>query len=178
MKTDSRHQDLHPWAGNFQGSIMHDEILNELEGYLSGEPVSRSFTQHLEACAPCSGEVEEMEMISQSLHLFRIDEADAEAEAITPPLGFYAKVARSIEGEQKSPLWGIFAPDLQFFRKVAFAALMLLAVLGSYLVSRESDYANSAATEQATLTEHDSTVPHESPADRQHIAVTLAAFEH
>jgi hypothetical protein len=55
---------------------------------------------------------------------------------------------------------------------------MLLAVLGSYLVSRESDLADPQAAVQATLTEHNSTLPHESPADRQHILVTLAAFEH
>ena len=153
---------------------MHDEILNELEEYLSGEPVSRSFTQHLEVCPPCGREMEAMAQISVSLQSLRLNET----EAVTPPLGFYAKVARSIEAEQKSPLWGIFAPDLQFFRKVAFASLMLLAVLGSYLVSRESDYVSSVVTEQATLTEHDSTVPHESPADRQHILLTLAAYEH
>lgn len=153
---------------------MHDEILNELEGYLSGEPVSRSFTQHLEVCPPCAAEVAEMEQLSLSFHTLRIEEA----EALTPSLGFYAKVARTIEAEQKSPVWGLFAPDLQFFRKVAFASLMLLAVLGSYLVSRESDLASSLNAEQATLTEHNSTVPHESPADRQHILVTLAAFEH
>ena len=152
---------------------MHDEILNELEGYLGGEPVSRSFTRHLEVCTPCTQEVEEMAQLSLSLHSLRLDEA----EAFTPPLGFYAKVARTIEAEQKSPLWGLFMPDLQFFRKVAFASLMLLAVLGSYLVSRESDFA-AQNTEQATLTEHNSTVPHESPSDQQHILVTLAAYEH
>jgi hypothetical protein len=154
---------------------MHDEILNELEEYLSSEPVSRSFTQHLEVCPPCAREVDEMEEISVSLRSFRT----GETEAITPPLGFYSKVSRAIEAEQKTPLWGIFAPDLQFFRKVAFASLMLLAVLGSYLVSRESDYASSLASEQATLTEHNGAVIHEGPAgDRQHILVTLAAYEH
>jgi hypothetical protein len=156
---------------------MHDEILNELEQYLSGEPVSRSFTQHLKVCPPCARETNEMEQVSESLHSFRLEET----EAIQAPLGFYAKVARTIETEQKSPLWGLFAPDLQFFRKVAFASLMLLAVLGSYLVSRESDYASSAALEQATLTEHNVSAgsgPHDSPADRDHILVTLAAYEH
>ena len=153
---------------------MHDEILNELEGYLSGDPVSGSFTRHLQVCPPCAREVSEMEQISLSLHSLRIEET----EAVTPSLGFYAKVSRTIEAEQRSPLWGVFAPDLQFFRKVAFASLMLLAVLGSYLVSRESDLADPQAAVQATLTEHNSSVPHESPADRQHILVTLAAFEH
>jgi hypothetical protein len=153
---------------------MHDEILNELEEYLSGEPVSRSFTQHLEVCPPCASEMEGMEQVSVSLRSFRV----GESEAFQPPLGFYAKVARTIEAEQKSPVWGLFAPDLQFFRKVAFASLMLLAVLGSYLVSRESDYANSVALEQATLTEHNVSVPHEGSADRQHMLITLAAYEH
>ena len=152
---------------------MHDEILNELEEYLSREPVSRAFTQHLEVCPPCAGELDEMEQFSGSLQSFRLNEA----ESVQPPLGFYAKVARTIEAEQKSPVWGIFAPDLQFFRKIAFASLMLLAVLGSYLVSRGSDYSNPMDADQATLTEHNVSVPHEGPADRQHILVTLAAFE-
>ena len=46
---------------------MHDEILNELEEYLSSEPVSRSFTQHLEVCPPCAREVEEMEIIALAI---------------------------------------------------------------------------------------------------------------
>jgi anti-sigma factor RsiW len=167
---------------------MHDEIRSELEGYLSGEDASRAFTRHLESCPPCAREVEEMEQISLSLRSFRLfgaeagADAETDAEPFAPPAGFYARVARKIEAEQRSPVWGLFAPDLEFFRKIVFASLMLLAVLGSYLVSRESDYTTSmsgqSAAEQATLTEHDSTVPHESPADRQHIMVTLAAYEH
>jgi hypothetical protein len=153
---------------------MHDEILNELEGYLSGDPVSRPFTRHLEVCPHCARELDEMEQFSVSLRSLRIEPEEASA----PSLGFYSKVVRTIEAEQKTPLWGLFAPDLQFFRKVAFASLMLLAVLGSYLVSRESEFTPSVEQAQATLTEHNSTIPHESPADRQHMLVTLASFEH
>lgn len=152
---------------------MHDEISRELEGYLSGAS-DRSFNEHLEQCPPCAREVEEMELLAKDLHVFR-----AETEAFIPSPGFYAKVARKIEAEQKTPLWGLFAPDLQFFRKVAFASLMLLAVLGSYLVSRQYDYtAGVDQGVQASLTEHDSQTPHDSPADRQHIMVTLATYEH
>jgi len=153
---------------------MHDEIRSELEGYLSGEPVSRSFTRHLQGCPPCAREVNEMEDISLSLHALKIEGSGA----FTPPAGFYARLAENIETQQRSPLWGLFAPDLQFFRQVAFASLMLLAVLGSYLVSRGSDYALSMDTQQATLTEHNSQIPHESLADRQHILVTLASYDH
>lgn len=153
---------------------MHDEIRNELEGYLSGESVSRSFTRHLEDCPPCAREVNEMEDISLSLHALKM----GETEAITAPSGFYTRVAETIDTQQKSPLWGLFAPDLQFFRQVAFASLMLLAVLGSYLVSKGSDYAASLDSQQATLTEHNSQIPHESMADQQHILVTLAAYDH
>lgn len=149
---------------------MHDEVLNELEKYLSDEAVSGAFSRHLASCQECAGEVNEMNDVSLSLQFLRMEDA----EAVQPPLGFYAKVARTIEAEQRSPVWGLFAPDLNFFRKIAFASLMLLAVLGSYLVSRESD---ALAAEQATLTEHNSTVPHETVADRQHIMVTLASYE-
>lgn len=152
---------------------MHDEIRSELEEYLSEGTVSRSFTQHLENCPPCAREVEEMAQVSEVLQVFR-----ESTEPVAPPLGFYSKVASRIESEEKLPLWGLFVPDLQFFRKIAFASLMLLAVLGSYLVSREADLGASASAEQATLTEHNGTVPHDSPADRQHIMVTLANYEH
>jgi hypothetical protein len=153
---------------------MHDEILNELERYLSGERVSRSFTQHLKVCPPCARETNEMEQVSEVLHSIRLEET----EAVRPPIGFYSRVVRTIEAEEKSPVWGLFAPDLQFFRKVAFASLMLLAVLGSYLVSRESDYASSMATQQATLTEHNVlSSSHDGASDRDHMLVTLASYE-
>lgn len=149
---------------------MHDEIRKELEGYLSGQ-TSRSFVRHLEECPPCAREVEEMKEISESLHALH-----SEVPAFTPDPGFYARVARHIEAEEKNPLWGIFTPDLLFFRKVAFASLMLLAVLGSYLVFRQYDFAASLDAEQATLTEHNAQSPHDGPADRQHMLVTLATY--
>jgi hypothetical protein len=151
---------------------MHDEILNELEGYLSGDPVSGSFTRHLANCPPCARDLEEMKQVSVDLQFFRIDAA----EAVHPPLRFYAKVARTIEAEEKSPLWGLFAPDLQFFRKVAFASLMLLAILGSYLVSRESDFSASLDSEQAILTEHKA-IPHDNLVERDHMLIKLASYE-
>jgi hypothetical protein len=150
---------------------MHDEIRNELEGYLSGH-ASRSFIRHLEECPPCAREVEEIEGISESLRVFR-----TEVPVFTPDPGFYARVAQRIDAEERSPLWGLFVPDLQFFHKVAFASLMLLAVLGSYLVSRQYDYAATLEAEQATLTEHNAQSPHDSPADRQHMLVTLAKYD-
>lgn len=160
---------------------MHDEIRTELEGYLSGDGVSRSFTQHLNDCPPCARELEEMKEISLSFQSLRFEEESAEVEALAPTPGFYLKVAGAIEAEQRSPLWGLFAPDLQFFRRVAFASLMLLAVLGSYLISRESDYATTSGPEQAILTEHNGTVVHDGAqgaVDQQHILVTLASYEH
>jgi anti-sigma factor RsiW len=150
---------------------MHDEIRNELEGYLSGE-VNRSFARHLEECPPCAGEVEDMKEVSEALHCLRAD-----AAAFTPDPGFYARLAQRIDAEEKTPLWGLFAPDLQFFRKVAFASLMMLAMLGSYMVSRQSDYGAALDQGRATLTEHNSQIPHDSPADRQHIMVTLATYD-
>jgi hypothetical protein len=116
--------------------------------------------------------VEDIKAISESLRAFR-----TKGPAFTPDPGFYARVAQRIEAEEKSPLWGLFVPDLLFFRKVAFASLMLLAVLGSYLVSRQYDYAATLDAEQATLTEHNAQSPHDGPADRQHMLVTLAKYD-
>ncbi len=68
---------------------------------------------------------------------------------------------------------GLFAPGAVFFRRIAFASLLLLAGLGSFLVSRESSF--SGADAAALMAQHDPVADH-SDADRDRLLVTLADY--
>ncbi len=151
---------------------MHDVIVNELEQYLaiSAGSVSAAFHDHLASCAACRAEVESMAGMAELLAEFR-----AEPEwAPEPSPFFYTRVAAGILERERTEHWGLLAPGAAFFRRVAFASLLLLAGLGSYLVSRESNF---AGTDAATIiAAHDVTVAHPESSDRDLMLVTLAGY--
>jgi len=51
-------------------------------------------------------------------------------QAPVPLPGFYAKVAAGIHEQQNARVLGLLSPGVSFFRRVAFASLLLLAGLG------------------------------------------------
>jgi len=153
---------------------MHDIVIDELETHLSGagvsKPASRGFYAHLDACPGCRAEVAEMDGLSLLLREMRPAEASA---APQPSLGFYNRVRYRILDGQRKEAWGLFAPGAVFFRRIAFAALLLLAGLGSFLVTRESSF--SGADAAAIMAQHDPVAAH-SDADRDRLLVTLADY--
>lgn len=154
---------------------MHDIVIDELETHLSGggilKPASRAFYEHLDGCPPCRAEVAEMDGLSVLLREMR--PASAPEEVAQPPLGFYNRVRYRIVDNQRTEAWGLFAPGAVFFRRIAFASLLLLAGLGSYLVSRESSF--SGADAATIMAQHDPVANH-SDADRDRLLVTLADY--
>jgi hypothetical protein len=76
---------------------------------------------------------------------------------------------------QNTGHWGLLAPGAAFFRRVAFASLLLLAGLGSYLVMREGDVF-PAADAVTIIAQHDSTADHAASADRDVLLVALASY--
>src|SRR5690348_7338566 len=113
---------------------MHQVILDRLEDYLSGSPGSREFTAHLESCDQCRAEVREMQALSGAFLSLRA------ADELAPSPGFYARVAGRVDAQRPRSAWGLFRLDPGFGKRVAFASLMTLAILGSYLITRETDY--------------------------------------
>src|SRR5262245_7815645 len=116
---------------------MHSVIMESLEEYLSGalRPLARqTFESHLTTCQACREELEVMRHISQCFHSLRA------AEALEPPPAFATRVMHSVRGQQHAApsFWGFFSLEPGFGRRVAFASLLTLAALGSFLVSRES----------------------------------------
>lgn len=158
---------------------MHDIVIDELETHLSGggvlKPASRAFYEHLDACPPCRAEVAEMDGLTRLLREMRPISPDDRGTDIAaqPALGFYNGVRCRIIENQRQEAWGLFAPGAVFFRRIAFASLLLLAGLGSFLVSRESSF--SGADAATIMAQHDPIADH-SDSDRDRLLVTLAAF--
>jgi anti-sigma factor RsiW len=145
---------------------MHQVILESLEEYLSGiltPAAQRRFDAHLEICAECSREVNGMLEMSG---LFETLRAPAE---VAVPAGFYSRVAAQVNRTQASSFWSLFSLDATFGRRVVFASLLTLGVLGSFLVSREAGYSPGPASPEAVMAEHNT--------NRDTMLVTLTSYE-
>lgn len=117
---------------------MHAVVIDSLEEYLSGTlkpAVERDVKAHLSACRACREEMAALQEISLCF------EALKSPDAFEPAPGFYAQVRREVGDRQSVPAFaGFFALDFVFGRRLVFASLLTLAVLGSYLVSSEAEY--------------------------------------
>ena len=126
---------------------MHAVIIDDLEEYLSGHlpPLALDrFKAHLGACGPCRSEVEEIQESAGLLASLK------PAGAPTPAPGFVAQVMLSVAEWPAQSFWAAFG-DFAFGRRVVFAALLMLAVLGTVLVSREQAYAPNPTTPEAVM---------------------------
>jgi len=150
--------------------MMHDIVAEEFERHLEGT-ASHAFYRHLDVCAACREEVAQMDELSSMMRSFRMD---AEASPAQPPLGFYHRVADRIVEKERREAWGLFSPGVLFFRRVAFASLLLLAGLGSYLVARESGFQMEDAA--SIMAQHDPSAQHDESADRDRMLVTMATY--
>jgi anti-sigma factor RsiW len=126
---------------------MHAVIIDDLERYLSGHlPPSAvgRFEAHLATCGECRREVDEVQESTGLLALLK------PAGAVDPPPGFVAQVMQSV-AEQPTPSFWSYLGDFAFGRRVVFAFLLTLAVLGTVLVSREHAYAPNPTTPEAVM---------------------------
>jgi len=110
---------------------MHQPIRDSLEDYLKGSSgeLPAEFHTHLGECGECANELRQLEAQSQLLRSLRSPH-DAE-----PRAGFYARVMERIEAQPAS-IWSVFL-DRKFGLRLAVASAMLVALLGTYLVTSE-----------------------------------------
>jgi len=126
---------------------MHAVIMNDLEEYLSGQLppwALHHFQAHLEICGGCRREVDEIQESAVLLAALK------PAGTISPPPSFVAQVMRTAAEGPAPSFWTVFG-DFAFGRRVAFASLLTLAVLGTFLVSREEAYAPNPTTPEAVM---------------------------
>ena len=155
---------------------MHAVVVESLEEYLSGtlEPVTqREIEAHLSACGTCREELQSMQEFSSLFGSLR------SAEVFDPVPGFHARVMQQVSAQKPAAapsFASLFALDFAFGRRLAFASLMMLAVLGSYLVSREAQYPGGPSPE-AVMAQQESPAFDSAPAPDS-MLVTLTAYEH
>jgi anti-sigma factor RsiW len=153
---------------------MHAVVMDSLEEYLSGtlEPVvKRSIEAHLSACQACREEMRSMQDVSQLFVSFRSE------EEVAPSAAFFAGIVQRVEAQRPAPSFAsLFALDFVFGRRLVFASLMMLAVLGTYLVTHEVEYpAAPPVPETVVAQEQGSPAFDSAPADN--MLVTLTAYE-
>jgi len=154
--------------------MIHDIVIDELERHLSGN-ASRAFYDHLGSCDACRTEVAQMDDLSLLLRELRPADPENELASVPQPsLGFYNRVTWNIVDQQRKEAWGLFSPGAVFFRRIAFASLLLLAGLGSFLVSREASFSGTDAA--SIMAQHDPATVHSESSDRDRMLVTLATY--
>ena len=152
---------------------MHAVVMESLEEFLSGSlaPADRrKIEAHLSACEMCREAVLSMREVSCLFGSLRSD------EVVEPAPGFYARVAQRVGERQTVPSFmSLFALDFAFGRRLIFASLMTLAILGSYLVSREVRYP-AGPNPEAIMAEQNLPSFDSAPA-RDNMLITLTAYE-
>lgn len=154
---------------------MHAVMMENLEEYLAGtlEPVElRELEAHLATCGMCREELRGMRDLATLFGTLRHE--PAEAWDVVP--GFAAKVMAQVE--RSKPAYGfagLFALNLAFGRRLVFASLLMLAVAGGFLVTRESQYPVGNSPE-AILAQQNS--PGFGANAENNMLATLTAYEH
>src|SRR5450432_3785417 len=161
---------------------MHAVVKDSLEEYLSGalEPAGqRGIEAHLSTCERCREELAGMQDISELFASLQPEVAmpgtlgflDAD-----PRPGFHARVMQEVGGRRAVPSFAsLFSLDLAFARRLVFACLLTLAVLGSYLVVREGEYPGSLSPEAVMAQQNYPAFDSEHGQDN--MLVTMAAYD-
>jgi predicted anti-sigma-YlaC factor YlaD len=146
---------------------MHSLIEDGLEDFLAGATGRERvrIEEHLKECAECRKEVNAMKEMSALFKTLRCDDPPI------PDPGFYARVTNRIERDRPVSFWsGILEPV--FGRRMALASLLVLATLGTVLISRETaEYATGPSPEMVMAVEKDAPVS----IDRDQMLYTLVS---
>ncbi len=146
---------------------MHAVIIEDLEEYLAGTlppSAERRIQAHLETCGECRQEIQGMQEVTDMFASLK------SPEPVKPSAGFVARVMPDVGDRPAPSFWNPFV-DFAFGRRVAFASLLTLAVLGTVLVSREAAYAPDPVSPEAVMaTDQASPSP-------DGMLVTLASYE-
>jgi len=155
---------------------MHAVVMDRLEEYLAGtlEPAaSREIAAHLSACRGCREEIHGMRDVTRLFASLRLEEH--EACEVAP--GFYARVMDQVSRRRSAPAFAnLFGLDMAFGRRLVFASLLTLAVLGGYLVSHESAFAAGPSPE--ALFAQQNSPAFDTARAEDNMLVTLTAYEH
>jgi anti-sigma factor RsiW len=154
---------------------MHAVVMESLEEYLSGTlgpAAQRIIEAHLSTCETCREELSGIQEVSQLFGTLRTE------ESWQPSPGFYARVMEQVGERETVPSFAsLFSFNFAFGRRLVFACLLTLAVLGSYLVSRETSSYPAGPTPETVMAQQNSPDFDSAPA-QDNMLVTLTAYGH
>lgn len=109
--------------------FMKENLEDHLAGMLAGER-KRAFESHLAKHPQLAEELAQYEESASLFDALRPDGEQDEFPSLAP--GFYNRVKQEIDQERGEPFWMVFLEPF-LIRRLAFASLMWLALLGSYI---------------------------------------------
>ncbi len=152
---------------------MHGSVRDRLENLLAEDNSVRErqyVESHLSSCAECSTELKAMKAQSNLLGMLRAPE-DAE-----PPVGFYARVLQRIEERGTTSVWSMFI-DSAFSKRLAYASLAVALLLGTYLVTEESQDGHLGSSLVAHQTADITPVIGDQQEQRDAVLVNFASYQ-
>ncbi len=152
---------------------MHEIVREYLEEHLRSKGMSgrlHDFHAHLSDCGQCREMVTRMEETSQLFDVLRLR---TEQE---PGPGFYARVMNKIDAEKRPSIWSLLL-DPVFGKRLVYASLTLVVVLGSYMYSSENAELANAGPEVILSNQGSTDVKSASEGDRDVILVNLATYK-
>lgn len=142
---------------------MQEPIRQRLEEYLSGmDPSSRREYESL--LARDQSARQEIDTMKEQAGLLRSLRA-REEEELAPEPGFYARVMDRIESQRPLSVWEVFLQPV-FARRLAYASLTLILVLGMLTARVRVEPAVMASSPEVILSERP--VSRDLGLDRQH----------
>ena len=152
---------------------MHAVVMDSLEEFLSGalEPATRrDIEAHLSNCSMCRQEVEGMQEVSQLFSTLKTE------EACDPQPAFYASLMQEIGRRKAATSFAtLFGFDFAFGRRVVFASLVTLALVGGLLVMRETEVPGCVSPEAVMAQQNSPSFDSASGGDN--MLATLTAYE-
>ncbi len=116
---------------------MHQPIREHLETYLAGIEgleSTREVEDHLNSCEQCRKTLSAMRRQAEAIQTLR---PSAEMD---PQPGFYARVLDRIESQRVPSVWELFL-EPAFGRRLAYASLTLILILGTLMFTGEDQRA-------------------------------------
>lgn len=155
---------------------MHQPIRERLEQYLGGTEDAGGVLRiesHLAECKDCRREVEGMRRQAVLLRVLRPD------GELDPAPGFYARVMDRIEMQRSASVWSILLEPV-FARRLAYASLALLVLLGTLALSVDTEPVIAPSSAEVIMVEDPIGPPlGADPAqDRDVVLVNLATYQY
>lgn len=154
---------------------MHKPVKERLEEYLRGMREGGAladFHSHVGECERCRREVQAMEAQAGLLRVL------AAPEEIEPRAGFYARAMEAIEARRRASVWFAFL-DPTIGRRLTFASLGIVLLLGSYLVfvQQEPPFEASSPVTFMAAEPASHLVGADPQQDRELVLVSLASYQ-